>query len=97
MNMLQQPKSLTSSVKKTRSKSKSSGEESDNGNEGDDAAIKDIPEAVRFDPNSLERKPKGLVDSLSKYFTPGVKRTSRTALSSLLKPQGGNSIDKISA
>ena len=53
-------------------------------------AIKDIPEAVRFDPNALERKPKGLVDSLSKYFTPGVKRTSRTALSSLLKPQVEN-------
>jgi len=45
-----------------------------------------IPEEVRFDPNSLENKPKGLVDSLSKYFTPGVKRTSRTALNSLLKP-----------
>jgi hypothetical protein len=48
--------------------------------------LNQIPESVRFDPNSLENKPKGLVDSLSKYFTPGVKRTSRTALSSLLKP-----------
>ena len=86
----QQPKSSSSPVKKTRSKSKSSGEESEDNNDdddGDNAAIKDIPEAVRFDPNSLERKPKGLVDSLTKYFTPGVKRTSRTALSSLLKPQ----------
>ena len=28
----------------------------------------------------------GLVDSLTKYFTPGAKRTSRTALNSLIKP-----------
>ncbi len=69
------------------------GSDSDSGSAADgedeangDAPIKEIPEEVRFDPNSLERKPKGLVDSLSKYFTPGVKRTSRTALSSLLKP-----------
>lgn len=48
--------------------------------------LNQIPESVRFDPNSLENKPKGLVDSLSKYFTPGVKRTSRTAMSTLLKP-----------
>ena len=47
-----------------------------------------IPDAIRFDPSkSLENKPKGLVDSLTKYFTPGVKRTSRTALSTLIKPQ----------
>jgi hypothetical protein len=48
-----------------------------------------IPEVVRFDPTKTsqhDNKPKGLVDSLSKYFTPGVKRTSRTALSTL-KPQ----------
>ena len=46
-----------------------------------------IPEAMRFDPaKSLENKPKGLVDSLTKYFTPGHKRTSRTALNSLIKP-----------
>ena len=46
-----------------------------------------IPEDIRFDPaKNLENKPKGLVDSLSKYFTPGHKRTSRTALNSLLKP-----------
>lgn len=47
-----------------------------------------IPESIRFDPSkSLENKPKGLVDSLSKYFTPGAKRTSRSSLSSLIKPQ----------
>merc|ERR1712203_1274398 len=46
-----------------------------------------IPEAIRFDPAKiLENKPKGLVDSLTKYFTPGAKRTSRTALNSLIKP-----------
>merc|ERR1712223_1987124 len=46
-----------------------------------------IPDAIRFDPaKSLENKPKGLVDSLTKYFTPGAKRTSRTALNSLIKP-----------
>ena len=46
-----------------------------------------IPEDIRFDPaKNLENKPKGLVDSLTKYFTPGHKRTSRTALNSLLKP-----------
>lgn len=48
--------------------------------------VKDIPEEVLYNPNSLENKPKGLVDSLSKYFTPGIKRTSRTALNSLIKP-----------
>lgn len=46
-----------------------------------------IPDSIRFDPSkSLENKPKGLVDSLSKFFTPGMKRTSRTALSTLIKP-----------
>merc|ERR1712223_1385522 len=50
-----------------------------------------IPDAIRFDPaksveNNLGAKPKGLVDSLTKYFTPGAKRTSRTALNSLIKP-----------
>ena len=46
-----------------------------------------IPESIRFDPaKSLENKPKGLVDSLTKYFTPGHKRTSRTAMNSLIKP-----------
>ncbi len=33
--------------------------------------IVDIPESIRFDPKSMENKPKGLVDSLTKYFTPG--------------------------
>lgn len=33
--------------------------------------VVDIPESIRFDPKSMENKPKGLVDSLTKYFTPG--------------------------
>ncbi|XP_059098251.1 histone acetyltransferase KAT6A-like isoform X2 [Tigriopus californicus] len=56
--------------------------------------VKDIPEEVLYDPNSLENKPKGLVDSLSKYFTPGIKRTSRTALNSLIKPHVESSHSK---
>jgi hypothetical protein len=46
-----------------------------------------IPQDIRFDPKSLENKPKGLVDALSNFFTPGLKRTSRTAMNSLLKPE----------
>ena len=46
-----------------------------------------IPTDMRFDPKSLENKPKGLVDALSNFFTPGLKRTSRTAMNSLLKPE----------
>lgn len=33
--------------------------------------VVEIPESIRFDPKSMENKPKGLVDSLTKYFTPG--------------------------
>jgi hypothetical protein len=33
--------------------------------------VLEIPESLRFDPKSMENKPKGLVDSLTKYFTPG--------------------------
>ena len=46
-----------------------------------------IPDDIRYNPNSLENKPKGLVDALSNFFTPGLKRTSRTAMNSLLKPE----------
>ena len=46
-----------------------------------------IPQDIRFDPKSLENKPKGLVDALSPFFSPGLKRTSRTAMNSLLKPE----------
>ena len=46
-----------------------------------------IPDDIRYNPNSLENKPKGLVDALSSFFTPGLKRTSRTAMNSLLKPE----------
>ena len=46
-----------------------------------------IPQDIRFDPKNLENKPKGLVDALSNFFTPGLKRTSRTAMNSLLKPE----------
>lgn len=75
--------------RKARSSAKSSEDttEDEQDKKINDSKLKEIPEAVRFDPNSLENKPKGLVDSLSKYFTPGVKRTSRTALNSLIKPQ----------
>ena len=37
----------------------------------DKSRVVDIPESLRFDPKSMENKPKGLVDSLTKYFTPG--------------------------
>lgn len=37
----------------------------------DKTRVVDIPESLRFDPKSMENKPKGLVDSLTKYFTPG--------------------------
>ena len=39
-----------------------------------------------FRPSDLKVKPKGLVDALSNFFTPGLKRTSRTAMNSLIKP-----------
>ena len=51
------------------------------------SALDHIPDDIRFDPKSLENKPKGLVDALSNFFTPGLKRTSRTAMNSLLKPE----------
>ena len=35
-------------------------------------SVLEIPESLRFDPKSMENKPKGLVDSLTKYFTPGM-------------------------
>jgi len=62
------------------------------GGENADSATKSpldhlIPTDIRFDPKSLENKPKGLVDALSNFFTPGLKRTSRTAMNSLLKPE----------
>lgn len=40
-----------------------------------------------FRPSDLKVKPKGLVDALSNFFTPGLKRTSRTAMNSLIKPE----------
>ena len=40
-----------------------------------------------FRPSDLKVKPKGLVDALSNFFTPGLKRTSRTAMNSLVKPE----------
>ena len=51
------------------------------------SALQHIPDDIRYNPQSLENKPKGLVDALSNFFTPGLKRTSRTALNSLLKPE----------
>ena len=50
-------------------------------------ALDNIPNDIRFDPKNLANKPKGLVDALSSFFTPGLKRTSRTAMNSLLKPE----------
>merc|ERR550517_2429904 len=50
-------------------------------------ALDNIPNDFRFDPKNLANKPKGLVDALSSFFTPGLKRTSRTAMNSLLKPE----------
>ena len=50
-------------------------------------ALQNIPNDFRFDPKNLANKPKGLVDALSSFFTPGLKRTSRTAMNSLLKPE----------
>ena len=50
-------------------------------------ALDNIPDDFRFDPKNLANKPKGLVDALSSFFTPGLKRTSRTAMNSLLKPE----------
>lgn len=50
------------------------------------AALENIPNDIRFEPKNLVVKPKGLVDALSNFFTPGLKRTSRTAMNSLIKP-----------
>ena len=50
-------------------------------------AVDNIPNDFRYDPKNLSNKPKGLVDALSSFFTPGLKRTSRTAMNSLLKPE----------
>merc|ERR1712130_16336 len=49
-------------------------------------ALENIPNDIRFEPKNLVVKPKGLVDALSNFFTPGLKRTSRTAMNSLIKP-----------
>ncbi len=74
------PSSQTNSVKKSPLKKTPKVEAEENSENV-------IPDSIRFDPaKNLENKPKGLVDSLSKYFTPGAKRTSRTALNSLIKP-----------
>ena len=50
-------------------------------------ALENIPSDMRFEPKNLLVKPKGLVDALSNFFTPGLKRTSRTAMNSLIKPE----------
>ena len=50
-------------------------------------ALGNIPNDFRFDPKNLPNKRKCLVDALSSFFTPGLKRTSRTAMNSLLKPE----------
>ena len=47
------------------------------------SALENIPSDMRFEP---KQGPKGLVDALSNFFTPGLKRTSRTAMNSLIKP-----------
>ncbi|XP_022246086.1 histone acetyltransferase KAT6B-like isoform X2 [Limulus polyphemus] len=39
-----------------------------------------------FDPFSFSSQPKGLIDGLSKFFTPGNKRKSRVAISSMATP-----------
>ena len=51
------------------------------------SALENIPSDIRFEPKNLLVKPKGLVDALSNFFTPGLKRTSRTAMNSLIKPE----------
>ena len=51
------------------------------------SALENIPSDMRFEPKNLLVKPKGLVDALSNFFTPGLKRTSRTAMNSLIKPE----------
>merc|ERR1712106_386155 len=53
-------------------------------------ALENIPNDIRFEPKNLVIKPKGLVDALSNFFTPGLKRTSRTAMNSLIKPESHN-------
>merc|ERR1719228_333288 len=53
-------------------------------------ALDNIPTDIRFEPKNLVVKPKGLVDALSNFFTPGLKRTSRTAMNSLIKPESHN-------
>ncbi len=52
----------------------------------------DDKDPFKFDhtKQSENKEPKGLVDSLSKYFTPGVKRTSRTALKTSPDVADGN-------
>jgi len=55
-------------------------------------ALDNIPTDIRFEPKNLVVKPKGLVDALSNFFTPGLKRTSRTAMNSLIKPESHNLI-----
>ena len=64
-----------------------SSDESESESDKERRPLDDIPTDIRFDPKNLEHKPKGLVDALSNFFTPGLKRTSRTAMSSLLKPE----------
>merc|ERR1712106_1163209 len=58
-------------------------------------ALENIPNDIRFEPKNLVIKPKGLVDALSNFFTPGLKRTSRTAMNSLLKPESAQSEEKL--
>merc|ERR1712106_929284 len=53
-------------------------------------ALENIPNDIRFEPKNLVIKPKGLVDALSNFFTPGLKRTSGTAMNSLIKPESHN-------
>ena len=73
--------------------SDASGSETEVAKNGEDppktgkSALENIPNDFRFDPKNLANKPKGLVDALSSFFTPGLKRTSRTAMNSLLKPE----------
>ena len=73
--------------------SDASGSETEVAKNGEDppktgkSALENIPTDFRFDPKNLANKPKGLVDALSSFFTPGLKRTSRTAMNSLLKPE----------
>lgn len=49
--------------------------------------LDNIPTDMRFEPKNLVVKPKGLVDALSNFFTPGLSRATRTAMNSLIKPE----------